>query len=155
MVLLSPNLSLDEFITSKTATEKSIDNKLPDELLASAQVLAVNLFEPIRHLLGDMPLHIDSGYRCPELNSAVGGVPTSQHMLAQALDLTSTTISVRDMIRLLIQSNISYDQIIEEGTWLHVSYRTDNPTNNRHEILLTKDHKTYIHLSKEQALEQL
>ena len=86
MTALSNHLSLEEFQHSDTAIAKKIDNTLPDALLETAKYTANNLFEPIRALL-NIPIVISSGYRCEELNTAVRGVPTSQHVKAEALDL--------------------------------------------------------------------
>jgi zinc D-Ala-D-Ala carboxypeptidase len=154
MTQLSEHLTLQEFIHSDTATKNGINNELPPELLSTAINLAVSLFEPVRELL-NAGISVDSGYRCPALNQLVRGVPSSQHCLSLALDLVPVGLSIRDAIKLIISSGISYDQLIEEGTWLHISSIVNAPEKNRHEILLTTDHKTYQHLTKEQALASL
>ena len=80
--------------------------------------------EHVRDLLGS-PLIVTSGVRCPELNKAVGGVATSQHLLCEATDVIPTKMSVPDAFQMIYESGISYDQMILEqvGTksWLHLS----------------------------------
>lgn len=135
---LSTHLTLDEFCDSNYAKTHGIDNRLPDELLEVAKYTATKLFEPIRSLLGDKPIPITSGYRCPELNKAVGGQPSSQHMKAQALDLVPTHISVRDAFEMIKSSSVVFDQMIVEhnkagSVWLHVSLA--NPGDNRRQCI--------------------
>lgn len=48
----------------------------------------IELVEQLRYNIGGYPLHINSGYRCPEHNSAVGGVMDSQHILGNAADIS-------------------------------------------------------------------
>ena len=137
MTDLSPHLTLEDFVHSDTAIANHIDNSLPDELLETAKYTAVNLFEPIRELLGGVPLKVNSGYRCPELNVAVRGVPTSQHTKAEALDMFPRNMPVKDAFELIENSNLVWDQLICEhdakGTiWIHASI-TDGT--NRQQVI--------------------
>ena len=84
---LTPHFSVEEFVASQTADRRDIDNSLTSNLLASARNTC-NGLEQVRSLLGNLPILISSGYRSPELNRAVGGSKSSQHMLAQAVDFT-------------------------------------------------------------------
>jgi zinc D-Ala-D-Ala carboxypeptidase len=123
---LSEHLSLDEFTHSDTANAKGIDNSLPDELLETAKYTANNLFEPIRELLGGVSIKINSGFRCVELNTAVRGVATSQHVKAQAIDMFPRNMTVQDAFEEIRNSNLVWDQLILEhdsrGTiWIHAS----------------------------------
>jgi len=125
MSQLSEHLSLEEFIHSDTANSKGIDNSLPDNLLEAAKYTAVNLFEPIRALLG-VPIKINSGYRCIELNTAVRGVPTSQHTKAQALDMVPKGLTIAQAFERLEKSDLVWDQLICEhdsnnNMWIHAS----------------------------------
>ena len=136
---LSEHLTLEEFIFSNTAVSKNIDNTLPDSLLKSAESLAVNIFEPIRTLL-NVPLHVDSGYRCETLNTAVRGVPTSQHVKAQALDIIPEGLKLADAFETIKNSKLPYDQLIMEHTssgsyWIHVSYNTSENATQRREVI--------------------
>jgi len=125
MTRLSEHLTIEEFIQSDTALAKGIDNSLPPELIPNAVNTANFLFEPIRRLL-NVPLHVDSGYRCKDLNLAVRGVPTSQHVLACAVDIIPVGIDIQQAFKMIEQSGLSFDQLILESTkssiWIHASY---------------------------------
>jgi len=123
---LSPHLTLEDFTHSDSAISKHIDNTLPEDLLETAKYTAINLFEPIRELLGGVPLHINSGYRCEKLNIAVRGVPTSEHVLARAMDLHPTNMTTQQTFDKIKNSNLTFNQLILEhdskGTiWVHIS----------------------------------
>lgn len=78
---ISKNFSLQEFEKSDTATRLGINNTIKDEFVKeNIKALVDNILQPLRDKWGE-PLIINSGYRCPQLNKAVGGVPTSQHCL--------------------------------------------------------------------------
>lgn len=126
MTNLSEHLTLEDFTHSDTAIAKGIDNTLPDRLLETAKYTAENLFEPIRALLGGVPLKVNSGYRCLDLNVAVRGVQTSQHVKAQALDMFPRNMTVKEAFEKIEKSNLIWDQLICEhdskGTvWIHAS----------------------------------
>jgi hypothetical protein len=85
-VQLTPHFRLSEFAVSASRPELVLP--VPLALESYARLLAVLALEPARAAL-DIPLRITSGYRPSALNRAVGGSPTSQHLLAQAADVTS------------------------------------------------------------------
>lgn len=82
---LTPHFAAAEFAVS--ARYPALVQPVPPLLLGYAQLLATLALEPARAALG-RPLRITSGYRAEALNTAVGGSPTSQHLLAQAADVT-------------------------------------------------------------------
>lgn len=132
--------TINEFIKSNTAFKYKIDNTPTDYIKAKIQELIDNVLDPLRSYYGH-PIYITSGYRCPELNSAVGGSKTSQHMKGEAADFT--TGNIQDNIKLFfyIIENMNFDQIILErnGEWIHVSYKPNELTThdtNRHSILI-------------------
>lgn len=84
---LSENFTLEEFTRSDTATRLGIDNTPGEKELEALRILVERTLQPLRDRLG-IPVHVNSGYRCPELNEAVGGVPTSQHQKGEAADLS-------------------------------------------------------------------
>jgi len=119
---LSSYYTLARLIRSDTARERGIDNTPPDALLPNLRLLARGL-DRVRRLLGHR-LDISSGYRCPELNAAVGGVPHSQHAQGLAVDFTcpgfGPPIAVARAIR---DSEIAFDQCIYEySEWVHLSF---------------------------------
>ena len=120
---LSPNFTLEEFTRSQTAARKGIDN-LPADLhiIRAMEELCLNVLEPLREML-NRQIHINSGYRCPKLNEAVGGRPNSQHTKGEAADIIVTGVPVADVMRVIVGSTLPYDEaIIEFSEWVHVSY---------------------------------
>ena len=127
---LSEHLDLSEVTRSDMAKRKGISNMPTPEHIENFKILAENIFEPIRKHFG-VPIFVSSGYRSKELNKAIGGATSSQHLLGQALDLDmdGTPNGVTNkMVFDFIKDNLEYDQLISEfGTkdapdWVHVSY---------------------------------
>lgn len=127
---ISKHLSLGEVSRSETAKRKGISNTPSGEHLENFKKLAENIFEPIREHFG-VPIHISSGYRSKELNSAIGGSLSSQHCQGEAIDIDMDGTSITNaQIFNYIKSNLNFDQLIWEfGTdsnpdWVHVSYES-------------------------------
>lgn len=119
---LSEHFTLDELIFSSTAQRKQIDNTPPAEVLENLRRLADGL-EQIRLALGGRPLRINSGYRCPKLNRAVGGARLSAHMAGWAADFTCAEYgSPLKIVKAIAKTDIPFDKLIQEGTWVHVSF---------------------------------
>ena len=123
---------LSEFINSATANRLGIDNTPSFEVVDNLNRLA-DYLDGIRAKFGK-PILISSGYRCPMLNKAVGGVVNSQHLKGLAADLVCS-----DMEKLLsiIRETKGFDQVITEHNkgsksyWIHVSVSPvfDKPRN--------------------------
>ena len=127
---LSTNFSLEELIASKTARDKRIDNTPTPEVVANLEKLCQEVLQPIRNKYG-RAITVTSGYRCPKLNSAIGGVKNSQHMSGCAADIKCTATSkavlfniIKEMIK---KGEIKVGQLIweygtkKEPNWIHVS----------------------------------
>jgi zinc D-Ala-D-Ala carboxypeptidase len=118
---LTQHFTLEELTFSSTAQRLGIDNSPTPTLAAHLTRLAMGL-EQIRALLG-APMHIDSGYRCPALNKAVGGVLNSAHLDGYAADFVAPEYGTPlQVARAIAGSGIPFDQVIQEGTWVHVSF---------------------------------
>lgn len=118
---LTKHFHLDEFTESQTASRKGIKNEPSDEQIANLTKVAVAL-EHVREILGNRPVTISSGYRCRELNKAVGGSKTSDHMDGYAVDFICPGFGKPiDICRALVKAGLKFDQLIEEGTWVHLS----------------------------------
>jgi hypothetical protein len=115
-VQLSPHFALIEFTRSPTAARLGIPNIPSLEHVANLERLALEL-EKVRALTGQ-PLHINSGYRCPELNAAVGGSPNSYHMAGCAADFDPPPGWTHDRLQQAIAArpDIAFDDLLEEGT---------------------------------------
>lgn len=125
---LSQNFKLNEFTTSQTATRKGIDNTAPAPIVERLRMVA-NTLEQIRTLLGNHSIRISSGYRCIALNRAIGSGDSSAHVQGYAVDFTCPNFGTpKEVANKIAESPIKYDQIIYEGTWIHLSV---DPRNRR------------------------
>lgn len=128
---LSNNLTLSEMTKSLTAKRLGIDNNPTELHFKNMQVLAKNIFQPIRDYFG-VPLSVSSGYRSEALNKAIGGSKTSQHCKGEAIDIDRDYRHDPNNAEVFyyIKDNLDFDQLIWEfGTqnnpnWIHVSYNT-------------------------------
>jgi hypothetical protein len=119
---LSGYYTLDVLCASETALARGIDNTPPADAIANLRVLARGL-DRVRRLLGHR-LVINSGYRCPELNVAVGGAARSQHTQGFACDLECPAFGPpAEVARVIVASPIAFDTLILEfGRWVHLSF---------------------------------
>ena len=89
------------------------------QAVSNTKALVENVLDPARERLG-RPITVNSGYRCPKHNAAVGGVTNSQHMKGEAADIRCSDIR---RLKQIIIDNGRYDQLIDYGTFLHVSWK--------------------------------
>lgn len=139
--LLSEHFSLAEAIASETAERKGINNTPDSNVIKTMYKSAIGM-EKIRVLLGNKPLHINSWYRCPELNSAIGSHQASQHLKGEAIDFIAPIYGdCVSVCKAIIASAdiIRFDQLILEHTWVHVSFAilTCKPRNQVISLLAT------------------
>jgi hypothetical protein len=139
---MSEHFSKAELTFSSTAERLGIDNTPPNDITINILSTA-ELLEQVRTLLGH-PMNIDSGYRCPKLNQAVGGAGNSAHMTGYAVDFTCPQFGTPLEIVKAIRAMMNFDQLIQEGTWVHISFA---PT--MRQMVLTahfeNGHTTYTH----------
>ena len=95
---LTKHFILEEFERSGTAARLHIDNKIPAALVPNIRHLCEEVLEPLREHFNE-PIYISSGYRCEELNRAVGGVTNSQHIRGEAADICPFSLSPRPLPR--------------------------------------------------------
>jgi hypothetical protein len=126
---MSEHFLLSEFLHSDTALSCNIEN-LPtwddiDRLKRLAGVL-----EEIRRILGDLPMVVSSGYRCPALNSAVGGVYNSAHLYGYAADFVCPAFGTPTEVVAELKPHLyvlQIDQLIDETGWVHVGLCEGEP----------------------------
>ena len=139
---ISKHVSYKEGVRSNTATRLDIDNTPSSYELSNMGILADNLFEPLRKWASG-PIKINSFYRSPKLNTAIGGSKSSQHCQGRAIDIDDTFghKTNAEMFN-YIKENLNFDQIIWEfgdnnnPDWVHVSYVSESE--NRGRALLVK-----------------
>ena len=129
--VLTPHFRLSEFSRSHTADSLGIDNSVPPAVIPKLSSLCEHVLEPLREHFG-IPVVISSGYRCPALNKAVGGVPNSQHQKGEAADIVMPNLTEAFCWLL---DNTSFDQLGFEQSgsskWIHVSCRMDRSRNRQ------------------------
>jgi len=135
--MISNHISDKEGIYSTTATRLGIDNIPNKKQLVNMELVALKIFEPVLEFLG-RPIHINSFFRCPELNKAIGGSTRSQHCKGEAIDLdVAYGDNPNAKIFNYIKDNLDFDQLIWEfgddnnPNWVHVSYIGNISNRNR------------------------
>jgi len=129
---LTENFSLHEMIKSETAARKGLDNTPGEAVIANLKLLAENILQPVRTAYG-RGVKVNSGYRSPDVNAAVGGSRTSDHTRGMAADIEIPGVPNYDLAK-YIADNFKFTQIILEfytpgipdSGWVHVSYDPAN-----------------------------
>ena len=122
--------TVEELCRSTTAVKYNISNIPTKEIIQNLEDLINNLLQPLRERYGK-PIIVTSGYRCKELNKRVGGVINSQHIKGEAADIIcKDKLELKELFE--ICKLFEFDQLIWEGTWIHISYRKGK---NRRQIL--------------------
>ena len=137
--MISNHISYREGVYSITAKRLGLDNTPNNEQLNNMELIAHEVFEPLRTYVGG-PIKINSFFRSPKLNKAIGGSSRSQHCKGQAMDIDDTygRMTNAEMYH-FIKEHLDFDQIIWEfgdddnPDWIHVSYVS--PEDNRKRCL--------------------
>tara|TARA_R110002167_G_C12142603_1_gene600395 strand:- start:8 stop:463 length:456 start_codon:yes stop_codon:yes gene_type:complete len=135
--MISKHISDREGVYSTTATRRGINNIPDKEHLDNMKLLAEKIFEPLRKWVGG-PIRINSFYRGPELNKAIGGSSKSQHCKGQAMDIDDNGCHKTNAeMYAWLKDNVEFDQMIWEfgdddnPNWVHVSYVSPEENRNR------------------------
>lgn len=145
--------TIEELTYSQTAVKRGIRNETTPEVEKNLTALVCVVLDPAREKWGK-PIHVTSGYRCPELNKAVGGVPTSQHLKGEAADITAGSRRENAELGRLIVKSGCFDQVIFENSnkectecdWIHVSWKRVGE-NRRQALRMVKGTKKYEPIS--------
>tara|TARA_R100000030_G_scaffold65973_1_gene50244 strand:- start:215 stop:649 length:435 start_codon:yes stop_codon:yes gene_type:complete len=117
---LTSNFTLEELTASGTAARLGINNE-PNELQLSNIRRLAYMLQELRNMF-DAPIFINSGFRCKELNQAVGSSSSSQHLKGCAADIRVSGYAPREAVKKIMESGIPYDQVINEyDSWVHIS----------------------------------
>ena len=137
MGTISRNFSYKEFEKSDTAVRLHLNNAITDwEVRDNIKALVENILQPLRDAWGG-PVFINSGYRSPEVNKAVGGVETSQHCKGMAADCGCTDPYA--LAKLAKRMRLPYDQMIIYPSFVHFSYKAEGE--NRNQLLYASKYK--------------
>lgn len=126
--------TIPELCASAVAEKRGIDNTPPPAVKVKLAALITNCLDPIREKWGE-PILVNSGFRSPTLNKAVGGAAKSQHILGEAADITTgSPAGNKRLFEMIQKAGIPFDQLIDEQhyNWIHVSWRA---ADNRRQVL--------------------
>ena len=134
---LSKNFTLHEMTKSDTALRKGLDNDPDEQQISNLTRLCEEILQPVRENFG--PTKVNSGFRHPDVNSAVGGSKTSDHCKGMAADIEVPGVANADLAQWIID-NCEFRQVILEfytpgipdSGWVHVSF---NPDDNKKQVL--------------------
>lgn len=118
---LSPHFTLAELTVSDTAKRAKVSNAPPPEIVERLQETAWRM-EIVRTLLGNRPIRVNSAFRTIKVNRLVGGSNTSDHITGYAVDFAPSNISIETAARILRNSALHFDQLIQYKTYLHISF---------------------------------
>jgi hypothetical protein len=132
MTQLTTNFSLHELTKSETALRMGFDNTPGEVETENLRLLCEKVLQPVRDHFGK-GVKVNSGFRSPESNAAVGGSKSSDHCLGRAADIEIPGVANADLAQ-WIMDNLDYTQLILEfytpgipdSGWVHVSYDPDN-----------------------------
>ena len=137
------NFTLAEFIKSDTAAARGIDNTPDFDNVAHLEELCDKILQPLRVAWGS-GLRVTSGYRCRELNTAVGGVYNSAHISGYAADIQPINGKFEEFVvfaeRWLQAGDVAFDQSIIERKgsvrWWHIGIRNQSGLQRRYRLAM-------------------
>lgn len=135
---LTENFSLAEMIKSETALRRGLDNTPGEEEISNLRTLCEQVLQPIRTAYA-RGVKVNSGFRHPDVNAAVGGSRTSDHCRGMAADIEIPGVANYDLAK-YIEDYFEFTQLILEfytpgvpdSGWVHVSY---DPNNLKKQVL--------------------
>ena len=144
MTQLTEHFTLEEMIVSPTAKRLGLSNTPTPEHIENMRYCCEKILEPVRAKFG--PVTINSSYRAPRVNQAVGGSKTSQHVNGQAIDFEVKGVDNKTVAD-WVADNLEFDQVILEfytagdknSGWVHASIKKEG--GNRHQRLIAKKSK--------------
>ena len=129
---LTRNFTLEELVKSETALRKDMDNTPDEGSVRNLKALAENVLQPVRDAFGK-GVKVNSGYRHPDVNAAVGSSRTSDHCKGMAADIEIPGVANHELAA-WIEQNLKFTQVILEfytkgipdSGWVHVSFDPAN-----------------------------
>lgn len=139
---LSPHFTLEELAFSQTAIRNGLDN-FPSPVVQKNLKRVAETLEQVRTLVGK-PISVSSGYRSPVVNRAVGGASNSAHVLGLAADIHCSGVTPKQLANAIKSSGIVFDQLIYEGTWVHIGLSDGNPRQQVLTAIFDKGRASYV-----------
>lgn len=116
---LTQHFSLEEL----TVTQQRGYDNTPDSAVRASLKRTAEQMEKVREILGNRVVSVNSGYRSPSVNRAVGGARNSAHLSGLAVDFNCYGFGdPKAVCRMIAASALTFDQLIEEGRWIHISF---------------------------------
>lgn len=132
---LTTHFSLHELLQSQEAVRSGFTEQFnpPPAVVANLEALCIHILQPLRNAV-QVPVVVNSGYRCNRVNRAIGGSAKSQHLTGHAADIQSFSFGNEALFKKIIELGLPFDQLINEFgyAWVHVSY---DPKRNRRQVL--------------------
>lgn len=130
---LSPNFTFEEMTCTEVRWVQESNRLAAAEFTSKLKQVCEELLEPIRILFHNAPINIHSGFRCSVLNHAIGGSPTSQHMVGEAADFDIDghfeDSELKTALHVIMASKIQFRQLLIEHGCLHISLPTEEGPN--------------------------
>lgn len=135
-------MKISNYFTMKeaTKTDTGLDNKVSKPEEAYNIILSASKLDLIRMILGK-PVIVNSWYRSKKVNEKVGGVPTSQHALGQAIDIRVNGLKPIEIMDKIKASGVSFDQLIVYKSFVHISFKPDI-NKDRKQVIIKPDADT-------------
>ena len=128
---LSEHFTLEELTFTN---HREFDNT-PNQLQINNLQRLAEFLETVRALLGK-PILVDSGFRSPEVNHAVGSTSNSQHMKGCAADIRVPGMTPAEVVKAIYDADLPYDQLILELGWTHISIPNTDDAEPRNMALI-------------------
>ena len=139
-------MKLTEHFTLEEMTftsHREFDNT-PNVLQINNLQRLAEFMEQVRALLGK-PILVDSGFRSPEVNHAVGSTSVSQHLRGCACDFRVPSMTPAQVVEAIHKSDIEYDQLILELGWTHISIPNTDDAEPRNIALIIDKQGTRLY----------
>jgi hypothetical protein len=130
---LTPHFTLEEL----THTDHRTIENVPNSTEINNLKRVAELLEQVKVVLNNNPIMVNSGFRCKELNDAVGSKDSSQHRIGCAADIRVPGLSPDQVVQAILNSPIQFDQLIREfDSWTHISVPNEPFGNPRKQVLI-------------------
>ena len=143
---LAEHFSFDELTKSSSHPELVALNRRKAVSYMDNIQLVANQLEILRHSIGDLPITVHSGFRCEELNRAVGGAKLSGHLFGLAADIVVDEMGVNELFEHIRKFPPPYTakviwEKLKSGQWVHISFSKEATV--KPVYLVTRDGKNY------------